>query len=369
MRFWRTLLVGAVVVAGAGTARAQDFDPESWAKQFQQRMLDRMAKRLGLNDEQKAAFRKAHEDFEAKRQAAEKARDAAIRAVLTEEQRKKLDAQKNNPFGGGFPGFGGPGGPGGPSVSFGNSPQMAMESPSQLAKKLGLDDEQTAKLEGIFDDYRKEQLKGLGDFDPGKMLEDPGKMMERAQEMQEKQQALRKKRDERIRKMLSGKQRDQFDELAKKAAEPRSLRMGLALGPDGPVVLGGDNGEAAKEGMKAASELLKGLLGGKKDGKGGGRALKSDLGLSEEEELVLWPLVEKIQKSQRDHRNWTRSKQRTLRTALRGEAGGEGVAAALAELRERNKTHAAELQRLRGELRSLVTLAQEAVLVGHGILD
>ena len=210
-------------------------------------------------------------------------------------------------------------------------------------------------------------------------------MMEQAGKISEEQDKARKARDERVRAILTEQQRAAFEKLAKDAAGPVTRSIGLAIGPDGPVVLGGgeDGGDPAKA-LEEAGDLLKGLLGG--EGKQGGEAggllgglsdlmgggggtgrLKDELKLSDEEAMVLWPLVEKVQKLQRAHQAWRRGKQRELRRALRDEGGDVGPA--LAELRERETAHRTELAGVRDELRALVTVRQEAVLVGHGILE
>lgn len=372
---WRSILLGTLVsTVAALPARAQeDEGPMAFARRFQERALERQAERLGLVGEQKERFLTLHREFQQKLEAAEQARDAAVKDLLTPEQREKLAEQERNPFGH----FGGPqvrfGGPGA-------GDRMAIESAAGLAKKLGLDDAQRATLDAIYADYEKEQAKAAGDLD----LSDPAKLMEQAPEIAKQHAAARKARDERIRAVLTERQRAAFEKLAKESAGPVTRSIGLAIGPDGPVVLGGgeDGGDPAKA-LEEAGDLLKGLLGG--DGKGGadaggllgglsdlmggqgGKRLKDELKLSEEEALVLWPLVEKIQKLEREHQAWRRSRHRELRRALRDE--GTSVAEQLTALRERETAHRRELAAVRDELRSLVTVRQEAVLVGHGVLD
>jgi hypothetical protein len=374
------LVVSAVA---AGVARAQDEDgPMGFAKRFQERALERQAERLGLSESQREQFLRFHRECQEKLAAAEKARDAAIEGLLTAEQREKLAEQRKGPFGG-FGGFG-------PQVRFGGGDGPmgglglpAIESPEALAKKLGLSEDQRSKLETIYADYRKAQLKGVEDLD----LSDPEKLMERAGKIAEQQEAARKARDTRIREILTEQQQAEFEKAAKEgAAGPRTATFGLSLGgPDGPaVVLGGEDGGDPAKAIEEARKMLGDLLGGdgKKDGGAGGllggladlaggsggtRRLKEELQLSEEESLVLWPLVEKIQTLQRDHQAWRRTQHRGLRRAL--SDAGEGAAEQLATLREREAAHRKELAALREELRALVTVRQEAVLVGHGILE
>ena len=129
----------------------------------------------------------------------------------------------------------------------------------------------------------------------------------------------------------------------------------------GPIVPLGGGGSNSK----GASPFTRSMRGA--GGTASPEVVKKDLKLSEEEEMVLWPTIEKILKAQRDHGNWRRSATRTLRRALKDESPEVGTK--LSDLRERDRAHKDELAGLRAELRDLVTLAQEAVLVGYGVLE
>jgi hypothetical protein len=136
--------------------------------------------------------------------------------------------------------------------------------------------------------------------------------------------------------------------------------------------------------------------------------LKSSLKVTDEEWTVLQPLIEKVQTKQRDSmmgrfsgfggrrgggdggsggggsttgggdrgrgdRGGDRAgsaESQALRTALESEGtSNDDIKAKLAALREAQKKSAAELAAARDELRKVVTVRQEAVLVTMGILE
>lgn len=123
--------------------------------------------------------------------------------------------------------------------------------------------------------------------------------------------------------------------------------------------------------------------------------MKASLKVNDEEWSVLQPLIEKVTEKQRDAS--TRSfgfggrppgggsngggdssrperagsaEREALRTALQNEgASSEEIKAKLAAVREIRKKSTAELATAREELKKVVTVRQEAVLVSMGILE
>jgi len=373
-----TIAATGALMFGAVTAQAQDHDPEKWAKGFEKRMHDRMAKRLGLTEEQKAEYLKLQRESRAAMQKAQKELQAKLDALLTEEQKKKKAEFEKNPMkgldlgkelGGLNESLGGLG-----KMLEGLGTPNPLRNAESLAKALELDEAKASELASV---YRKYAEESKSDASERPDWSDPSKAMKLMQEQRQKRADARKKRNERIRELLRGKKREQFDALEKKHGNNPmgSFTMALGGGPGGPMVLRGGEGGAVvpfggggggSEGSKGAgrSTLTRSHRGG---GAVSPAVVKKDLSLSEEEAMVLWPIVEKILKSQRDHGNWRRAATRSLRRAMKDDGGD--VQSKLSELRDRDRAHKDELAGLRAELRDLVTLAQEAVLVGYGVLE
>ncbi|MHC5019089.1 MAG: hypothetical protein ACYTGX_03040 [Planctomycetota bacterium] len=365
------LAAAGALTFGALSAQAQDVDPEKWAKDFEKKMLERTAKQLGLTEEQRAKWAELHKANQDAMKQAQKDLEAKLDALLTEEQKTKRDEMKKNPMAGLDLGKE----LGGLTEKLGDLGKMfgggtnPLRDAKSLAKALELDEEKTAKLEEVYAKYAEEsKSEGTEKID----WSDPAKAMKLMQERRQKRADARKKRNERIRDLLRGEKREKFDELEKKHGNSPMGSFTMALGGDGgPMVFGsseggptvlpfGGGGEPGKPGSPFTRSH-------RSSGGASPEVVKKDLALSEEEEMVLWPIVEKILKAQRDHGNWRRTATRTLRRALKDKS--PEVGAKLSELRERDRTHKDELAGLRAELRDLLTLAQEAVLVGYGVLE
>ena len=392
---WRVVAGMAAACALSGAAWAQD-GPAEGARRWETRRVERQADRLGLAGEAREAFLRLHRELDEKVRAAREACDKAVRDLLTPEQREKLDAAKRNPLaalgdlGGLGEQLGGLGGQlGGLQEQLGKALEGAGDrlgelaagglSAKKLAADLGLTPEQEGKIAEILKESGKDAIGAVSELD----LSDPAKIVEQAEGIRKKQEESRKKRDERIRALLDDTQRRKYDEAAKKAEEagPAMVRsFGLAIGPDGEArVFGGEEGG---DGPPAG---LGGFLGGapgirihRAGGDGArdeGRAVpsadrvKGDLRLGAEEELVILPLIERILDAERAHAGWRRGVDRELRAALTSGAGAEALRTKLADRREREAAHRASLKALRDELRGLVTVEQEAVLLGYGVLD
>lgn len=369
------LAATAALTFGAAAAHAQDHDPEKWAKEFETKMHDRMAKKLGLTDEQKTKYLELQKESEAAMKKAQKELEAKLDAMLNEAQKKKYETLKKDPMGGFDLGdmgkeLGGLGEQLGGILGGGTNP---MRDAKSLAKELELDGEKTAALEAIYTKYTEESKgEGAGAVD----WSDPQAAMKQMQEQRQKRADARKKRAERIRDLLRGETREKFDELEQKHGGGGLLQsFGLSLGgPDGPMVFGSSEGGptvlpfgGGRNGTAGAGGST--LTSGSPEGAASPAVVKKDLQLSEEESMVLWPIVEKILTAQRDHANQRRVATRVLRRALKDGGEEGGLAPRLAALRDTDRAHRDALAGLRAELRDLVTMAQEAVLVGYGVLE
>ena len=391
--------IGGFAVLGlgllAGPALAQEGaegDPVQWATRFAERQLERQAERLGLDEAQKQQFLEIHREMEKKLEAARKAQEQAIQDLLTDEQKRKLKEDRKNPFAA----FGDLGlgdltkriGELGKRLNGGNGTGLSWggNRNERLAKALGLDDGQREKFDAIQKQYgadRRAAATGVDWTD----WRNPEKIQEQADAMRKKQEELCERRDKQIRKLLTSEQQAKYEKHQQEQQEQGGVFVrSFGLGGDGEdgggvvvEVLEEDNGE----GGNPFGHLGRLFGGGNRDGDNGGdwrerlremrrgasvRSIKKDLQLPDEEEAIVLPLVEEILKLQRKHEGWRRTQNRALRRVLR-DGTDEGTSDRLATIRDREAAHVKQLAGLRGELRELVTLAQEAVLVGYGVLD
>jgi Spy/CpxP family protein refolding chaperone len=364
-----TLAAIGAISFGAMSAQAQDHDPEKWAKEFEQKMLERTAKTLGLTEEQKAKYLELHTANAEAQQKAEKELEAKLEALLTEEQKTKRAEMKKNPMAGLDLGKD----LGGLTEKLGNLGKMfggggknPLRDAEALATELGLDGDKAAKLAEVYAKYAEESK---SDSTEQPDWSDPQAAMKQMQEQRKKRSEARKKRNERIRDLLRGEKREQFDALEKKHGNSGMVQsFGLSLGgPGGPMVFGSGEGGPTPMPFGGGSKGGPAVTRSHRSDTASTDVVKKDLQLSEEEEMVLWPIVEKILKAKRAHENWRRGSTRALRRALKDDSPELG--AKLTELRDRDRALKDELTGLRGELRDLVTLAQEAVLVGYGVLE
>ncbi|MCI0340943.1 MAG: hypothetical protein L0216_07280 [Planctomycetales bacterium] len=398
------LAVTAGALGGTAAARAQEgpggLDLGDIGRQLSERRMERLAERLGLSGEQKERFLSIHKEADGKEKAAREARDAAIRDLLTPEQREKWEARRKNPFSmvedltkdltgqsldlekamGDLGKLGGSA-----RLSFGGS------GASQLAERLGLDADQKEQVAKILEEEGRKSLEGLGGLD----FSDPGKLAERATELSKKRDEVRKARAEKIRALLTESQKAKYDQVQKEEdSAPNVMAFGLGAGGDGEpqVLFGGGDGEGGIRILQGArvevgepGELRLRAGGGDEDGDepaaGAARAgvsgtaagaaarARSDLKLGPDEAEVLVPLIEKIAAERREQARARRQAGRELR-ALAGRDGATGeVRERLAAFRRTDAAHRDQIAKLSDELRSLVTPAQEAVLVASGVLD
>ncbi len=400
----RTALVLAVAMGvlggAAGAASAQEgpggFDLGDLGRQFSERRIERMAERLGLSGEQKEKLLAIHKEADGKEKAAREARDAAIRDLLTPEQREKWEARRKNPFSmvedltkdltGQSLDLGKLAGK--TRLSFGGS------GANDLAEKLGLDADQKEKVAKILAEEGQKSLEGLGDLD----LSDPAKLSEKAAELTKRRDEVRKARAEKIRALLTDTQKAKYDQVQKEEeSAPNVMAFGLGAGGDGEpqVLFGGGDGEggirvlqgarvevgepgefrlraAGRDGDGGEGAEEPGAAGSGPSGWGTAAAaarVRSELKLGPDEAEILVPLVERILTERREQARARRHAGRELR-ALAGRDGAAGeLRERLAAFRATDAGHREKIARLADELRSLVTPEQEAVLVANGVLD
>ncbi|MCI0340209.1 MAG: hypothetical protein L0216_03515, partial [Planctomycetales bacterium] len=294
-----------------------------------QRELERLQRDLGLSDDQAAQATKIYTE-----------REEAIRKLLTDAQKERYAQSLERRGGwGGAGGWGGPGGmggggQGGPGGGMGRmfGGQMIEGMLDRMKTELSLTPEQESKVKGIAEEFQKKLTDSLakaqetGDWSVMRDLRTSGEEIQK-----------------QVREILTPEQQAKFEEMNRN-------RWGGFGGPGGGGEAGGGGG------------------GGGLDGRI--RRIQEELKLTEDESVVLVPKIREILQAEEVRDRAVRDARRTLRTAARDAAAdpakvGDGLAAVRKAQSEGDK----KLATLRGEVRELVTRQQEALLVGHGVLD
>ena len=340
---WTAGLVAACAGVAATPARAQGAPEQpSW---FARMMVDRLAEQLGLTPAQRDQISALIRDGEKKRREAEEAQQQEIRKLLTEQQQTQYDELRQNPgrtWGGGGGGW-----------QPGNQDPMQSPQMKELAEKVGLAPEQQEKVaevmrvamekgrkrgEEIFRQIRE------GTFDMTKIQDEFTKFFDET--------------SKEVRTLLTAEQQPKFDtwwkDLREQMADPMragELMQRFSGGGGGGGGRGG-RGEWGRRGGEEGPTL--------------DRVLR-DLSLTEDEKLVLAPAIEKILKLDTERRAARRDEGRRLRDLASGGAV-ETVREALDAARKAEADWRTARETAERELRDLVTLAQEAVLVSHGVL-
>jgi Spy/CpxP family protein refolding chaperone len=321
------------------------------------RAIQQMVERLGLNEEQAVKVREVidanvaeldqvRKDTEQLTQTLEKARDAKIRGLLTEEQAEQFkqvqaereerrtrfrDRMRNR---GGDRGRGGRGGSGGGFMG-----RMLGGDPGQLAEQLELNEEQRQQLQQT-------------------MRETMGGIREQMQAVRGDRQAMgqlfaeiREKVQAQIGEILTPEQRSKWEEIRQSAEAQRGAR--------------GERGQRGREGRRGRGQQSPEERAGRRM-----QSLLRDLGATEDELLILQPKIEEILQLDADNG----SKAQAARVAIQelvkaeGEVDGEALRAKMDTLRKTREAQSEKRAALEQELRELLTIQQEAVLFLHRVL-
>lgn len=326
-----TIVLGGLVALG-GTAWAQDGadgadgaggdKAESTLSSSRKSELDRMKSRLDLSD---AQFEKVTKIFE-------KA-DKELQDLLTANQKETFKERYDRSSERGGRG-GAAGGMGGMMSG------MAQRMMDGMTSELDLNDEQKGKVKTIVDD-------GIAKLE---------KAMTEAREtgnwgaMRELGTTMRDESTKQIREILTDEQKTKFDKLGENMA---GGMMG-GRGGFGGRSRGGDSGNSSR----GRGGSIEGRL----------RAILGDLNLSEDEKLILEPTIKAVLEAQGEARKAIDDARTALRKSSTSTSDESALKAAIATVREAETGAEKNVEGRRAELRELVTFAQEAVLVGHGVL-
>lgn len=314
-----TIVLGGLVALG-GTAWAQEGGEKEETKLTSSRKseLDRMKSRLDLSD---AQFEKVVKIFE-------KA-DGELKELLTANQKETFNSRYDRQRGGGAAA----GGMGGMMSG------MAKRMMDGMTSELGLNEEQKAKVQKVVD----------------ASMEKVNKTMAEAREtgnwgaMREVMTTMREESTKEIRELLTDDQKKKFDEMQSNMGGMMGGRGGFG----GRSSRGGDSGRSSRGGSSVEWRM---------------RGIMRDLNLSEDEKLILEPTIKAVLEAQGEARKAIDAARKALREAATNTTDEAAMKAAIAKVREAEKGAEANVDGKRVELRELVTLAQEAILVGHGVL-
>lgn len=302
------LLTGLLVVAATTGAVAQDAEPS--------REVRRLERDLGLTADQVKELTRIYAE-----------REEAVKKLLTEAQRQQYEQRQTRGAQGGW--GGGPGGMGGMG-GFGGMAGMMQG----LRDELGLTEEQTKKADEMQAELRKKaedmmaKARETGDWSAMREL---GGIMQEGMT--------------RFREILTPEQQTKLD--------ARMADFGGRFGGMG----GGNRGGRGQGGESRGIDRRL-------------QRVKDDLKLTEEEELVLLPKIKEALEASEKGDEAVRKAREGVRDVARDLAApAEKLPAAIETLRKTQADARAKLETIRTDLRSLVTRGQEAILVGHGVLD
>ena len=320
----RTLWTAVLGFSCAAGVWAQEED------QMTERRIERMKDRLTLSDEQVAKLRDIYKaDAEAQKKV-EQERDAKVKELLSEEQKKQYDELRAE-RGRGSRGSGnrGPGGGGGWMDRF------LGPSVDQLKTELGLDDAQTEKIRTMVDEFRAKAEKRMEE-----LREKGFQGLDWREEMQKFGDEMKALGD-KVKEHLTPEQVEKYEKWLAERTDPG--RFG-----------GGNRGERTPR-RTSVEERVKRAM----------EALKVE---SEEERTAMADLVKKVLEARDAQEDFERTYREKARELSRGDLGDEAMEAKLTELREERKAKDKTLSALRKELAEIVTARQEATLIEQGIL-
>ncbi len=359
----RTLAMGAMGAMAAaavfgvvGSARAQEAPKEEPLGWMERMVLDQMSQRLGLTGEQRTKVEALMRESARRRKEMDEESAKRIRDLLTDDQKPKYDELREwgRRWGGRGGGWGGGGGPGGGGGGGGDPGQLR-----ELTDKLGLTEEQQQKLREV----------GATVMEKGRKRGEEiwRKIQDGTMGFDEIPKEVEKFLDtfaSEFKPVLNDEQKTKFDswlkELKEQMSDPSQWgKLTQRFGGGGWGGGGGPGGPGAGGGG--------GWRGGDPDDPGFVDRVLSDLRLTEDERLVLQPAIRKIMEHDRAQRRAVRDRAPRLRAAA-STGDADAAKAAIAEARKADADARGKREEMEGELRDLVTVAQEAVLVSHGVL-
>ncbi len=348
--------MGLTVVAG--TAWAQDRAEERARRQVEQ-IVQTLTDRLALTAEQALKVReivtasdKQSQDLrtevDQKVSALQTESEGKVREILTEEQRPKFEEvlvevrqNRDRRRAGGGPGM--PGAPGG-GAARGGGGALGL-SPDELVEKLKLTEEQKPQVQAALQDLgrsMRDAFQGGGPMDP----------QARIQLVQDALTGLK----DRLGTVLTAEQKPLLEQLIEEGRGRlgRRLREGGGGRPGGPE-RGRPEGGPRDPAARAENRL---------------QTILSELKLSEDEALILRPKIEAILRLAGEMRTASDDEVKALETAVRADPqpAPEEIQAKMETLRKARAGQDVKRTELEKELRDLVTLQQEAILLLHRVL-
>lgn len=321
MRVGVMVLGGLVALGGTATAQEEGGKKEeSKLSSSRKSELDRMKSRLDLSD---AQFEKVVKIFENA--------DAKLKDLLTANQKETYNERYNRQRGGGMAGGMG-----------GMMRGMSQRIMDTMTSELDLNEEQKGKVKKIMDSNMEKVEKIMAE---ARETGDWSKMREVGTTMRE---GVTKE----IRELLTDDQKKKFDELS----ENMGGMMGGRGGRGGFGGFGGRSrgGESSRSRGSSVDWRMRGIL--------------RDLNLSEDEKLILEPTIKAVLEAQAEARKAIDEARKSLREESTNTTEEEALKAAIGKVREAEQGAEKNVEGKRAELRELVTFAQEAILVGHGVL-
>ncbi|MCI0341980.1 MAG: hypothetical protein L0216_12670 [Planctomycetales bacterium] len=360
----RTIVAAAMgmvtgLAFGAGPVLAQDRAEERARRQAEQ-IVQTLTDRLALTAEQALKVReivtasdKQSQDLRAevdqKVSALQTESEGKVREILTEEQKPKFEEvmaevrqnrdRRRQAGPGGAPGMpeGGARGDRGGPIGL---------SPDELAEKLKLTEDQKPQVQAAVQDLRKglrDALQGGGQMDP----------QARVKAVQDAMAALK----DRLGAVLTADQKPLLDQLLEEGRGRfgRRLREGAAGRPGGPE-RGRPEGGGPRDPAARAENRLQTIL--------------TDLKLTEDESLILRPKIEAILRLAGEMRTAADDEVKALETAVQADPqpASEEIKSKMEALRKARAEQDVKRTELEKELRDLVTLRQEAMLLLHRVL-
>ncbi len=308
-----TMMVLGGLVALSGTAWAQE-GGETKLTSSRKSELDRMKSRLDLSD---AQFDKVVKIFE-------KA-DSELKELLTVNQKETFNERYNRQRGGGAAG----------GAMGGMMGGMAKRMMDGMTSELDLNEEQKAKVQKVVDES----------------MEKVNKTMAEAREtgnwgaMRTVMTTMREESTKQIRELLTDEQKTKFDGMQE--------NMGGMMGRNRGGRSRGGESERRTRGSSVDWRM---------------RNILRDLNLSEDEKLILEPTIKAVLEAQGEARTAIDDARKALRESATNTTDESAIKAAIGKVREAESGAEKNVDGKRAELRELVTLAQEAILVGHGVL-
>ncbi len=351
MRTTAALLLAAVAAWG------QEAPGQDSQRALQERGIEfwvnLLKNRLNLTEEQTAKVREVIAKDSEERAKADEARNAKIAELLDEDQKRRFEEMRRNPFGNvsrmlqGFGRGGGQGGqPGGqPGGGFGAmAGRFGQVQVEDLKRELGLTDEQTEKIRPIVDEFNEKGRKRFEELREGGFRNfNWGEELQRVQD-------LVKEAGEKLKPHLTAEQKEKYDQLVESRMQWVRMAQGFLGARGGTPTPGGPPPRLDPE--ERARRVVE--------------ALKID---NESELKAISDLVRQIAGLQAALEEQARAVRDKLQSVARNaELSDEAIEDALREIRRDRRQKERELAELQKQLSESVSNRQEVELILHGIL-